>query len=147
MENQNPLFVEITNPQDQTEKSTLNATPPQNNQTPPPNFTDDPLLRAIADAGMELLKQLAKERITKFVNNQQQQAPLPLDEGKKALEKIQLETELARLRNEQAAGNFSSPMPPQVPTFKDYKKLKKRVKQLEQEIRELKAMLLLLNNK
>ncbi|HRI27991.1 MAG TPA: hypothetical protein PK239_10200 [Chitinophagales bacterium] len=147
MENQNPLFVEITTPQEQTQKSTLNPPPTENNQTPPPNFTDDPLLRAIADAGMELLKQLAKERVTKLVNNLQQQAPLPPDEGKKALEKIQLETELARLRNEQALGSLSSQTTPQVPTFKNYKKLKKRVKQLEQEIRELKAMLLLLNNK
>lgn len=141
MENQHPKIVEITNPRTEpvvTEKTKT---------TPPPDDTglsaDDALLRAIADAGMDLLKQAAKERVSKFITDLQQKGNLNPNEGKQVLEQLQRETELARLRAEQQAA--LAQLTP-ASADKAIKKLKKKVKRLQKEVQELRAMVLLLGN-
>lgn len=140
MENQHPKIVEITKPTPETDVTEKTKTTPPLTDTANPAGTDDVLLRAIADAGMDLLKQAAKERVNKFINDLQQKGSLNPNEGKQVLEQLQQETELARLRAEQQAALAQ----PAAPTSQQFKKLKKKVKRLQQEVRELRAMLLLL---
>lgn len=139
MENERPKIVEITKPTPETDVTEKTKTTPPPTDTANPG-TDDVLLRAIADAGMDLLKQAAKERVNKFINDLQQKGNLSPNEGKQVLEQLQQETELARLRAEQQAALAQ----PAAPTYRQFKKLKKKVKRLQQEVRELRAMLLLL---
>ncbi|OWY23482.1 hypothetical protein C7N43_15265 [Sphingobacteriales bacterium UPWRP_1] len=140
MENQHPKIVEITTPRTEPDITETQKT------TPPPADTtttaDDALLRAIADAGMDLLKQAAKERVSKFINDLQQKGNLNPNEGKQVLEQLQRETELARLRAEQQAALAQ----PAAPASRQFKKLKKKVKRLQKEVQELRAMVLLLSN-
>lgn len=138
MENQHPKFIEITNLKEQQEnKETPAKEMPENNSNN--NGNDDKLIRAITEAGMGLLKQLAKDKVAKVLTDFQEKGTLNPKEGKQLLETLQREAELARLRNEQHQSGKH-------PGSKDaVKKLKKRVRRLEEEVKELKTMLLLLN--
>ena len=138
MENQNPKFIEIT---DRSVKSNTTETPVQEKSETNGNnnVADDALIRAIAEAGMGLLKQLAKDKVAKVITDFQEKGSINSKEGKQVLEQLQREAELARLRNEQQNAAQQSP------SVESVKKLKKRVRRLEDEVKELKTMLLLLN--
>lgn len=148
MKNQNPKIREITGKETRQENNQTPATDSTantGNNTNTNTNTDDKLLRAIADAGMDLLKQLAKERVTKVITDLQEKGSLNPDNGKQVLEELQRETEIARLRAEQQKHAALAELNP-APNYREFKKLKKKVKCLQQEVKELKAMLLLLGN-